>query len=299
MHPALKATMAAATLALLTAAASDPASARSRSCAHAGHAYSASGTLASDSTLAQVAGATTKRTSDDRWSGTLDVDVTQAGRERALGLHAYVVTNIRLRGASGGTLPATGTKIKLTGLAISASAARRCGIEEPVAARPAGTNASAAVYADPADDTSDDASVESTSDDSTDAPAVVTGVQITSVKFGGKAAAGAHAKKARGGDDATDDDTSDSGDDDPADGSDGSGDASAGDPADDGTSPATSDDQGDDGDNTDDDGAADAPATTPATTPKPTPTPTPAPTTPAATTPAAGIPVVGGHRPRR
>lgn len=236
MHPALKATMAAATFALVTTAATDPASARTRGCAHVGRAYSAIGTLADGSTLAQVAGTSTKRTSDDRYSGTLDVTVTQAGRERALGLHAYVVTSVRIRGAAGDAVPATGTEIKLSGLSISASAARRCHVEEPTAARATrawGVGASATVYADTTDGT----------DDAT-APPVVTGVQITSVAFGGKGASTTR-KPSSSGDDAAGDPSSDaSGDDDTADGADTAGDPGS---ADD-DAPVLTDDGSDDAD---------------------------------------------------
>jgi hypothetical protein len=88
-------------------------------CHHGGRGYEARGTLADGSTLTQVAGADTARRNDDRFSGTLVVQVkhgNRRGREDK-GLTTFALTNVRALGTVQGAapLPAIGTRIDLVG----------------------------------------------------------------------------------------------------------------------------------------------------------------------------------------
>lgn len=78
--------------------------------------YVASGTLTSAATLTQVAGAGTTDTKDDRYSGTLNVNVTHGNyhAKGTKGNHTYTVANIRLGQGVTATPPA-GTRVRLIG----------------------------------------------------------------------------------------------------------------------------------------------------------------------------------------
>lgn len=79
--------------------------------------------------LEQVAGVGTARTNDDRFSGTVVVDVAKGNRRgrRDLGLSLYTVTGVRVIGAAAdGTLPAEGARVQLVGKQLAAKQARSC-----------------------------------------------------------------------------------------------------------------------------------------------------------------------------
>jgi len=78
--------------------------------------YVASGTLTQAATLTQVAGAGTTDTRDDRYSGTLVVNVTHGNfhAKGTKGVHTYNVSNIRL-GKNVTSTPPAGTRVRLIG----------------------------------------------------------------------------------------------------------------------------------------------------------------------------------------
>lgn len=79
--------------------------------------------------LEQVAGAATTRTNDDRFSGTVVVDVEKGNRRgrRDLGLSSYAVSGVRVIGAAAdGTLPGEGTRVQLVGKQLTAKQTRSC-----------------------------------------------------------------------------------------------------------------------------------------------------------------------------
>lgn len=84
---------------------------------HKGKGYEVQGTLAEGTALAQSAGAETKRRSDDRFSGTLVVDVTQGNKRgrRDLGLSSYAVESVKLVGQRTDGLPELGARVLLVG----------------------------------------------------------------------------------------------------------------------------------------------------------------------------------------
>ncbi|MBO9531477.1 MAG: hypothetical protein J7513_00685 [Solirubrobacteraceae bacterium] len=90
-----------------------------------GRGYEAQGRLADGSELVQVAGADTDRRGDDRFSGTLVVEVKQGNRRgRAdVGLTSYAVDQIRALGTASGDdpLPAVGTRVLLVGTIANAA----------------------------------------------------------------------------------------------------------------------------------------------------------------------------------
>jgi hypothetical protein len=73
-----------------------PHPAKSHKCTPHKVAYKASGTLVSES-LTQTAGANTPKRGDDRYSGTLTVDVTKANHHAAKGEQTYTLDNARVR----------------------------------------------------------------------------------------------------------------------------------------------------------------------------------------------------------
>jgi hypothetical protein len=73
-----------------------PHPAKSHKCTPHKVAYRASGTLVSES-LSQTAGADTPKRGDDRYSGTLTVDVTKANHHAAKGEQTYTLDNARVR----------------------------------------------------------------------------------------------------------------------------------------------------------------------------------------------------------
>jgi hypothetical protein len=98
---------------------SKPHPAKSHKCAPHKVAYKASGTLVSES-LTQTAGANTPKRSDDRYSGTLTVDVTKVNHHAAKGERTYTLDNARARfydADHNGTpdQPKTGDRVKLIG----------------------------------------------------------------------------------------------------------------------------------------------------------------------------------------
>lgn len=67
--------------------------------------------------LTQVAGADTARWGDDRWSGTVIVEVTKGNKRgrRDVGLSSYAVKDVRVVGAKDGVVPDEGTRLQLIG----------------------------------------------------------------------------------------------------------------------------------------------------------------------------------------
>lgn len=90
-----------------------------QTCKHGGKGYEVQGLLAAGSALSQVAGADTARRGDDRYSGTLVVQVKQGNRRgRAdVGLSSYAVSSVRAKGTVTGAapLPAVGSRVLLVG----------------------------------------------------------------------------------------------------------------------------------------------------------------------------------------
>lgn len=84
-----------------------------------GRGYEAVGRLADGSSLEQVAGDGTTARGDDRYSGTLVVQVRRGNRRgrQDKGLTSYTVTNVRALGTASGDdpLPAVGTRVELIG----------------------------------------------------------------------------------------------------------------------------------------------------------------------------------------
>lgn len=74
--------------------------------------YEARGTLVSQN-LTQTQGAGTPTKSDDRWSGTIEVNVTRASHKAPTGDQTFTVTNIRVRWSK--TTPAAGDRVVLHG----------------------------------------------------------------------------------------------------------------------------------------------------------------------------------------
>lgn len=107
-------------------------------CQAGGKGYEVQGVLLEGSSLGQISGAATKRRSDDRWSGTLIVDV-QAGNKRGRadrGVRTYEVVAVRLRGAAVDTppTPTPGARVSLSGkqLAAKCTAPSRVKVEKVV-----------------------------------------------------------------------------------------------------------------------------------------------------------------------
>lgn len=82
-----------------------------------GKSYEVRGTLASGSSVTQVAGAGTAKRSDDRYSGTLVVDVLYGNKRgrRDLGVSSYAISSVPLRGIAKGAQPAVDSPIQLVG----------------------------------------------------------------------------------------------------------------------------------------------------------------------------------------
>ncbi len=102
-----------------------------------GKGYEAKGLLAAGSVLEQVAGADTARRSDDRFSGTVVIQVKQ-GNKRGRGdkgLTSFAVSNVRALGTVAGDepLPEIGTRVQVVGRL--AKRARRADDAEPLASR--------------------------------------------------------------------------------------------------------------------------------------------------------------------
>ena len=96
-----------------------PHPAKSHKCTPHKVAYRASGPLVSES-LTQTAGASTPKRGDDRYSGTLTVDVTKVNHHAAKGQQDYSLDNARVRfydADHNGTPdePKTGDRVKLIG----------------------------------------------------------------------------------------------------------------------------------------------------------------------------------------
>ncbi len=81
-----------------------------------GKGYEAQGLFVSGD-LEQVAGADTPRWGDDRWSGTVVVEVLKGNKRgrRDVGLSSYAVSNVRVVGAKDGVIPDEGTRLQLIG----------------------------------------------------------------------------------------------------------------------------------------------------------------------------------------
>lgn len=82
-----------------------------------GKGYEAKGQLAEGSVIEQVAGADTLRRSDDRFSGTLVVNVKKGNKRgrKDKGLASFTLTAVRLKGLVDGELPPVGTRLELHG----------------------------------------------------------------------------------------------------------------------------------------------------------------------------------------
>ena len=76
--------------------------------------YHASGTLVSH-TLSQTKGADTARRGDDRYSGTLTVDVKKANHRAPKGAQTYTVQDARVRFHTHGAAPKAGDRVKISG----------------------------------------------------------------------------------------------------------------------------------------------------------------------------------------
>ncbi len=90
---------------------------KAKSCKKHGKGYLVHGSFAGGD-LTRVAGADTERWGDDRYSGTVIVEVSKGNKRgrRDVGLSSYAVTNVRVIGAAAdGTLPAEGTRVDLVG----------------------------------------------------------------------------------------------------------------------------------------------------------------------------------------
>lgn len=104
-----------------------------------GKGYEVQGVLLEGSSLGQVAGAGTARRSDDRWAGTLVIDVQQGNkRGRAdRGVRSYELASARMRGADG-TVPDAGARVTLVGKLAGAKCAGAARVRvEQVAFKPA------------------------------------------------------------------------------------------------------------------------------------------------------------------
>lgn len=76
--------------------------------------YHAKGALVSQD-LQQTAGADTERRGDDRYGGTLTVDVAKANHKGATGEQTYAVEDARVRLRPRGEAPAAGDRVKVHG----------------------------------------------------------------------------------------------------------------------------------------------------------------------------------------
>jgi hypothetical protein len=88
-------------------------------CSHAQVGFDASGTLVSQ-TLTQSAGAATPTRSDDRYSGTITVQVKRANHRAPVGTQTYTLDNDRVRyydanGDGTADAPKAGDRVKLHG----------------------------------------------------------------------------------------------------------------------------------------------------------------------------------------
>lgn len=97
-----------------------PHPAKSHKCTPHKVAYKASGPLVGQSALTQTAGADTPKRGDDRYSGTLTVNVTKANHHAAKGEQNYTLDNARVRfydADHNGTpeQPKAGDRVKLIG----------------------------------------------------------------------------------------------------------------------------------------------------------------------------------------
>ena len=124
--------LAVASTAFGTAPASAKDGARSARCDRSGG-YEVRGTIEPGGMLKRVAGAATARRADDRYSGTLTVNVLRGNKRgrRDLGLHTYAVSSVRLPGiaAADQVAPIEGARVTLGG---KSTAAKRCaGPERP------------------------------------------------------------------------------------------------------------------------------------------------------------------------
>lgn len=94
-----------------------------KACKKHGKGYNVKGLLVSTD-LDQVAGADTARWGDDRWTGTVVVEVVKGNKRgrRDLGLSSYAVKNVRVVGAKNGVIPDEGTRLELIGKQTAACA---------------------------------------------------------------------------------------------------------------------------------------------------------------------------------
>lgn len=128
MHANLRIALAAATLVAAVPAAGIASAHEGKGKGHdnkpakrcdRGKGYEAKGLLAAGSSLEQVAGAGTVRRGDDRFSGTVVVQVKQGNKRgrQERGLTSYVVTNVRALGtvAADDPLPPVGTRVQVVG----------------------------------------------------------------------------------------------------------------------------------------------------------------------------------------
>ncbi|MEH3055183.1 MAG: hypothetical protein PGN13_14485 [Patulibacter minatonensis] len=198
MHAHLKITLAAAAIAVaapVTGVANahggkgnGPGKEASSRCDR-GQGYVARGTLADGSTLTQVAGADTERRGDDRFSGTVIVDVTtskqrgrgarrgRAARSTDSGLTSYELVGVRALGTVTGSepLPAVGVRVTLVGAVPKAGCVAR---PEPTPTPAADDTATKLTTTDPATDDPTDP------DSPTDSPATASAAVIRLVTFG-------------------------------------------------------------------------------------------------------------------
>ena len=121
MHKLMICAVALAAVVVVPAQAkpTQPHPAKSHKCTPHKVAYKASGTLVSES-LTQTAGADTPKRGDDRYSGSLTVDVTKANHHAAKGEQTYTLDNARVRFYDAdhnrtGDEPKAGDRAKLIG----------------------------------------------------------------------------------------------------------------------------------------------------------------------------------------
>ena len=92
---------------------------KSHKCVPHGVGYRASGTLVSES-LDQTAGASTPKRGDDRYSGTVKVDITKANHNAPKGEQTYTLADVRVKfydldHNQIGDQPQVGDRVKLSG----------------------------------------------------------------------------------------------------------------------------------------------------------------------------------------
>ena len=171
--------------------------AKAKGCKKQGKGYTVQGTFAGGE-LTRIAGGATARRTDDRYSGTIIVDVSSGNSRgrRDVGLRSYAVTGVRTAGITiDGELPAEGARVELTGklkTACKAGAASRLAEDETedeaadddVTVEDASSDDDGSSSDDRAGDPSESDDDSPATDDAGNAiPDAVTDVTVRSVRF--------------------------------------------------------------------------------------------------------------------